>query len=233
MKIQEMLVEGQTKKLYRTDLEEQLVMEFLDNLPITGTRKLTLKGKKTINLDISTHIFEYLASYNVPTHYLKKIDEKSMLVRKLEMIPIQLTIWNLASDSLAKRLGLKDGLLLNTPVIEMYLKNTKLKNPLINDYHAYALELCDRNDMNAIQRIATKANAVLKSFFQRKQLILANFNLEFGKTGNQVILGDEISPDSFVVWAQLDDGKFDKKIYQITSESAKKVYPQLHDILLK
>jgi phosphoribosylaminoimidazole-succinocarboxamide synthase len=233
LKIQEVLAEGQTKKLYRTDQEEQLVMEFLDNLPITGNRKLTLKGKKTINLDITTLIFEYLASYNVPTHYLKKIDEKSILVRKLEMIPIQLTIWNLASESLAKRLGLKEGSLLNTPVIEMYLKNAKLKNPLINDYHAYALEICDRNDMNAIQRIATKVNAVLKSFFQRKQLILANFSLEFGKTGNQVILGDEISPDTFVIWAQLDDGKFDKKMYQITPESAKKVYPLLHDILLK
>ncbi len=233
MKIQDVLAEGQTKKLYRTDHEEQLVMEFLDNLPVTGTKKVTLKGKKTINLDITSLIFEYLASYNVPTHYIKKLDEKSILVKKLEMIPIQLTIWNLASESLAKRLGLKEGAMLNTPVIEMYLKNAKLKNPLINEYHAYALELCDRNDMNTIQRIATKVNAVLKSFFQRKQLVLANFTLEFGKTGNQVILGDEISPDTFVVWAQQDDSKLDKKMYQITPESAKKVYPKLHDILLK
>jgi phosphoribosylaminoimidazole-succinocarboxamide synthase len=233
LKIQDVLAEGQTKKLYRTDHEEQLVMEFLDNLPVTGTKKVTLKGKKTMNLDITSLIFEYLASYNVPTHYIKKIDDKSILVKKLEMIPIQLTIWNLASESLAKRLGLKEGSMLNTPVIEMYLKNAKLKNPLINEYHAYALELCDRNDMSTIQRIATKVNAVLKSFFQRKQLVLANFTLEFGKTGNQVILGDEISPDTFVVWAQQDDGKLDKKTYQITPESAKKVYPQLHEVLLK
>lgn len=233
MKVQETFAEGRTKKLYRTDQGEQLVMEFLDNLPLSGTKKFTLKGKKTINLEITTHLFEYLESYNVPTHMIKKIDDKSMLVKKLEMIPFQLVIWNLASEGLAKRLGLKDETVLNTPVLEFYLKNPKLKNPLINDYHAYALQLCDRSEMSRIQRIGAKVNAVLKSFFQRKNLVLANFTLEFGRSGNQIILGDEISPDTFVVWLQLEEGKLDKKKYQISSDTAKKVYPQLHDLLLK
>jgi len=123
--------------------------------------------------------------------------------------------------------------LLETPVIEFYLKDDKLKNPMINDYHAYALGLCDRNDMSAIVRIGTKVNAVLRSFFQRKNLSLVQFTLEFGKVGNQVMLGDEITPDTFIVWGMKEDGKVDKKTFTLSAETAKQVYPRLHEILLK
>jgi phosphoribosylaminoimidazole-succinocarboxamide synthase len=104
---------------------------------------------------------------------------------------------------------------------------------MINDYHAYALGLCDRNDMSAIIRIGTKVNAVLRSFFQRKNLTLVHFTLEFGKSTTQVMLGDEITPDSFSVWQTGEDGKFDKKNYTVSADNAKEVYPKLKDIILK
>ncbi|MEJ2633979.1 MAG: phosphoribosylaminoimidazolesuccinocarboxamide synthase [Calditrichia bacterium] len=233
MKIQETLAEGKTKKIYATDETDQLIMEFLDVIPQETSKKATLKGKGAINAAISAYLFDYLGSYNVPTHFIKQLDDNSLVVKKLDMIPFKMVIWNLACDSLAKRLGLKDGTVLETPVLELYLKNAKLKNPLINDYHAYALGLCDRSEMGSIVRIATKVNAVLKSFFYRKKLTLANFELEFGKSGSQVLMGDELSPDTFTVWDDVDTDKMDKKPFQITPEAAKTVYPKLHERLLK
>jgi phosphoribosylaminoimidazole-succinocarboxamide synthase len=233
VKTQQIFAEGKTKKLYTLEQGDQLLMEFSDILPLNDSKKHSFKGKKNINTDISAYIFEYLASYNVPTHYIKKSDDKSIIVKKLNMIPFTLKIWNVATDILAKRLGLKDGSVLETPVLELYLKNAKLKDPLINDYHAYALNLCDRNDMNTVNRIGAKVNAVLRSFFLRNNIYLVSFSLEFGKYGNQVLLGDEISPDTFIAWEQLEDGKLDKKALTYTAHSAKEIYNKIHDYLLK
>lgn len=233
MKITEKLVEGRTKVLYKGDQEGQLQMEFLDTLPLDTPRKTSLKGKGIINAEITSYIFEYLHSYNIPTHYTKRISDRVLQVKKLQMIPLQMMIWNIASGSLSKRLGISEGTILETPVLEFYLKNADLKYPMINDYHAYALGLCDRNDMGAIIRIATKTNAVLRSFFQRKNFSLTNFTLEFGKAGNQVMIGDEISPDTICLWGITKEGKLDKKTYIINSENAKQVYHKLHEMLLK
>ncbi|UCF63231.1 MAG: phosphoribosylaminoimidazolesuccinocarboxamide synthase [bacterium] len=233
MKGQEKFTEGKTKILYKTDQEEQLLMEFLDTLPFESSKKVSVKEKGKINSDLTAYLFEYLHSYNVPTHYLKKVDAKNILVKKLNMIPIQMIIWNIATGVLSKKLGISEGTSLETPVIEFYLKDAKLKNPMINDYHAYALGLCDRNDMSAIIRIGTKINAVLRSFFQRKNLSLVQFTLEFGKSGNQVMLGDEITPDTILLWMLQEDGKFDKKTFTLTAENAKQVYSRLHETLLK
>ncbi len=233
MKAQDIVAEGKSKRLLKSDQEDQLVMEFLDTIPSEIKKKVTVRGKKIINTNISAYFFEYLHSYNVPTHYVKRSDDKSIIVKKLEMIPFELVIWNIATDGLAKRLGLSDGTVLESPVLEFYLKNEKLKNPLINEYHAYALGLCDRNDMSAILRIATKTNAVLRSFFQRKGMSLVNFKLEFGKLSGQVILGDEITPDTFMVWGRDQANKFDKKGFLITAETGKEVYSKIEEILLK
>ena len=233
MKGQEKFSEGKTKILYKTDQEEQLLMEFLDTLPFESSKKASIKEKGKINSELTAYLFEYLHSYNVPTHYLKKADAKNILVKKLNMIPIQMIIWNFATGVLSKKLGISEGTSLETPVIEFYLKDAKLKNPMINDYHAYALGLCDRNDMSAIIRIGTKINAVLRSFFQRKNLSLVQFTLEFGKSGNQVMLGDEITPDTFLLWMMQEDGKFDKKTFTLTADNAKQVYSKLHETLLK
>ncbi len=233
MKAQEIIVEGTTKKIFKTEQSDQLIMEFLDILPQSSNKKLTIKGKGEINASIVTFLFEYLGSYNVPTHFIRQLDGKSIAVKKLEMFPMYMSVWNIATDNLAKRLGLKDGTILETPILELYLKNSKLKNPLINDYHAFALGLCDRAEMSAIVRITTKVNAVLKSFFYRKKLTLVNFSLEFGKGGSQVLLGDEISPDNFTVWDTLDGDKLEKGSFLITPETAKQIYPKLQNRLLK
>ena len=234
MDIKEIFVEGSTKKLYTTEQSEQLIMEFLDFLPPEITKKkASVKGKGAINAEISAYLFEYLNSYNVPSHFVRKLDATSLLVKKLEMLPLRLMIWNVATQSLAKRLGLKEGTLLETPVLELYLKNPKLKNPLINDYHTYALGLCDRAEMNTIVRIGTKVNAVLKSFFARKKLSLAYFSLEFGRSSSQILLADEMSPDTFSVWDVTEDGQLDRKAFQLNEETAKTVYGRIKERIIK
>jgi len=232
--IKEIFVEGSTKKLYTTEQSEQLIMEFLDVLPPEiAKKKASVKGKGAINAAISAYLFEYLSSYNVPNHFVRKLDATSLLVKKLEMVPIRLMIWNIATQSLAKRLGIKDGTILETPVLELYLKNHKLKNLMINDYHTYALGLCDRAEMNTIVRIGTKVNAVLKSFFARKKLNLAYFYLEFGRSSNQILLADEMSPDTFTVWEVTEEGKLDRKAFLLSEETAKTFYTKVKERILK
>lgn len=234
MKIQDTFLEGKTKKLFTTDEPEQLVMEFLDVLPHhISAKPVTVKGKGAINAAISAYLFSYLGSYNVPTHFLKQQDNASLLVRKANIFPIKVIIWNYASGTLSKRLGIKEGTQLETPVLELYLKNSKLKNPLINDYHAYALGVCERNDMNAITRIGTKMNAIMKSFFLRKRLTLASFTAEFGRTSHQVVLADELSPDNLQLWDMKEDGTLDRKALEITPQNAKTVYSALKERILK
>lgn len=211
MDIKEVIAEGSTKKVYATNQSDQVVIEFLDTLPLTVSKqKEKVKGKAEINNAVCAHLFEYLESYNVPTHFIKTQNDKSFVAKKLDMIPIAIVVYNVATQDLAKRLHLDTGTVLEFPIVEMYYKDEKRTLPMINEYHAYALGLCDRKEMTNISRIATKVNAVLKSFFERKKLKLVSFQIEFGRTQGQVILGDEVSLDSLTLWPINEDGKLEK-----------------------
>ncbi len=233
MSVKEIFREGSTKKLYTTDQDDQLIMEFLDVLLLNdGKKKVKVSGKGRINAQTSAFLFEYLESYNVPTHFVKRVDENSLMVKKAEIVPIKLMIWNYATGTLSKRLGLKEESSLETPVVELYLKDPKLKNPLINEYHAYALGLCDRMEMNNMVRIATKINAVLKSFLSRKKMSLAVASLEFGRVANQIVVCDELSLDNLTVWKVKEDGTLDTKAFAVTDKTAAKVYSQFAEEIL-
>ncbi len=211
MEIKEVIAEGGTKKVYATNQSDQVVVEFLDTLPQEpGKKKSTITGKGAINNAVSAYLFEYLESYNVPSHFIKTLDERSFLARRLEMIPILIVVHDVASRELAERLGIVEGTILDFPVVEMYYKDKKRTLPMINEYHAYALGLCDRKEMTNISRIATKVNAVLKSYFDRKKLKLVRFQMEFGKFQNQIMLGDEVSLDTFTLWAVNEAGQLEK-----------------------
>ncbi len=211
MEIKEVIAEGGTKKVYATNQSDQVVVEFLDTLPPEpGKKKSTVTGKGAINNAVSAFLFEYLESYNVPSHFIKTLDDKSFLARRLEMIPILIVVHDVASLELAERLGIEEGTVLDFPVVEMYYKDKKRTLPMINEYHAYALGLCDRKEMTNISRIATKVNAVLKSFFDRKKLKLVRFQMEFGRFQSQIMLGDEVSLDTFTLWAVNETGQLEK-----------------------
>ncbi len=232
MEIKDLLVEGTTKKVYATGNADEVIIEFLDVLPAhLAKKKETVSGKAAINNAISAFLFDYLTSYNIPNHYVKKADEKSLLARRLEMIPISFHIWNVAGGDLTERFGFDEYQVLEYPIIEMTWKNKKFNFPLINEYHAYALKLSNRSEMDQMMRIATKVNAVLKSYFQRRRLMLGDIRLEFGRAGNAVMLGDEISPDTFVIY-ELDSNNniVNPDKFQVKGSKKLPVYQAYHDL---
>lgn len=232
MEIKEMLIDNGTEKIYATDQDGQVVVEFQNYFPFTGSgKKERMDGKAEANNAICCALFEYLESYNVPTHLTRKIDGKSLSAKRVEMIPIVVSIWNVASSELSKRFALEEGKLLEYPIVEMYLKNEKLKVPMINEYHAYALGLCDRKEMGNILRIATKINAILKSFFDRKNFKLVNFQIEFGRHANQIILADKLNLDNMTLWGVDEKGGYEK--FDVKGSNRKKSFKELQERLIK
>ncbi|HQV32887.1 MAG TPA: phosphoribosylaminoimidazolesuccinocarboxamide synthase [Calditrichia bacterium] len=201
MEMKELIGEGLNKKIYATNQSDQVIYAYNDKK----------KGDKTeVNTAVSGFLFEYLESYNVPTHFVKTIDSKSFAARKLELIPMSIQVHNIADEDLGNRFGLESGKVLEFPIVEMYFRKDGGEEHLINEYHAYALGLCDRKEMTSISRIATKVNAVLKSFFDRRKLRLVNFRLEFGRAGSQIYLADELSLDTMNVRLVDDKGEMQK-----------------------
>lgn len=228
MEIKELLVDNGTEKIYATDQEGQVVVEFQNHFLSTGSsKKERMDGKAEANNTISCALFDYLASYNVPTYLIKKIDGKSFSAKHVEMIPVSVSIWNIASSDLSKRFALDDGKVLEYPIVEMYYKNEKLKIPMINEYHAYALGLCDRKEMGNILRIATKVNAILKSLFDRKNFKLVNFQIEFGRYHNQIILADKLNLDNITLWELNEKGGYEK--FDMKGSNRKKNFKELQD----
>jgi phosphoribosylaminoimidazole-succinocarboxamide synthase len=208
--IKELLVDGTTKKVYATNQNDQVIVAFNDAASGKSKKKDAAAEKAEINNSVSAFLFEYLESYNVPTHFIRKLDNYSFLAKKAEMIPIIISVYNIGSKRLADRFGIEEGKVLEFPIVELYYKDEKKKRPMINEYHAYAMGLCERKDMSSILRIATKVNAVLKSFCDRRKLKLINFQLEFGRSHNQIMLADELSLNSMNLWLVKEEGEFEK-----------------------
>lgn len=209
MDIKELIVDGTTKKVYATGQNDQVIVAFKDASAGKGKKKGAAADKAGINNAVSAYIFEYLESYNVPTHFIRKLDDLSFLAKKVDMVPLTISVYNIASKSLVDRFGMEEGKVLEYPVVEIYFKDKKKQLLMINEYHAYALGLCERKEMTNILRIATKVNAVLKSFFDRRKLKLISFDLEFGRSHGQIVLADEVSLDTMDVWLVNPDGSFE------------------------
>ncbi|MDZ7331951.1 MAG: phosphoribosylaminoimidazolesuccinocarboxamide synthase [candidate division KSB1 bacterium] len=198
MKKKKKLHDGKTKKLYSLEESDQLIQEFKDDaMGFEASSAELIKGKGIINKDISCYLFHYLEGFHIPTHYVKDLGGREMLVRRLEMIPLEIAIRNIVAGSLTQRFGLEAGKELNYPIIEFYLKDEQRNNPMINPSHAIALQLATPDEIRVIERLTSKINAVLKSFFQRRNYRLVDLALEFGRAKDKLVLGDEISLNTF------------------------------------
>lgn len=198
MKKKKKLHDGKTKKLYSLEESDQLIQEFKDDaIGFEASSSELIKGKGIINKDISCFLFHYLEGFHIPTHYVKDLGGREMLVRRLEMIPLEIAIRNIVAGSLTQRFGLEAGKELSYPIIEFYLKNEQRNNPMINPSHAIALQLATPDEIRVIERLTSKINAVLKSFFQRRNFRLVDLALEFGRAKDKLVLGDEISLNTF------------------------------------
>jgi phosphoribosylaminoimidazole-succinocarboxamide synthase len=221
LKKAKLIYEGKAKKLYETDDPDRLIIEFKDEAAsLDGRKKGVFKDKGIVNNKMSEYIFKYLESYHIPTHFEQTISDREMVVKRLEMIPIEVIVRNIATGSLCTKYGCKEGEDLRYPIIELYLKNDELNDPMMNEYHAAAFGLATPEEMQTIERYATKINALLKSFFIRRKVRLVDFKLEFGRFHGELMLGDEISPDTCRFWdletgEELDKDRFRKDLGKV------------------
>ena len=211
MKKGKMIYEGKAKKLYETEDKDILIQEFKDDATaFDATKRGTINQKGVINNKLSEIIFKLLESKGVATHFVKRLSDRDMLVKRLKIIPIEVTIRNVVAGGMAKMLGLAEGAPLKEAVLEYHYKEDKLHDPLINEYHIRAIGLATTPDLDFIRQTSFEINNVLKKFFAESNLLLVDFKLEFGKHKKKILLGDEISPDTCRLWDKTTKEKLDK-----------------------
>ncbi|MFZ3172868.1 MAG: phosphoribosylaminoimidazolesuccinocarboxamide synthase [Carboxydocellales bacterium] len=217
----EQLYEGKAKKIYRTDDPDVVWIDYKDDATaFNGLKKGTITNKGVLNNKISALFFELLEQKGIPTHFVKLVNDREMLVKGVKIIPVEVVVRNIAAGSLAKRLGLEEGTPMKRPVVELYYKDDELGDPLINYYHALAMEIATQEQMNLMEEMGLKVNAILQEYLQDKKVILVDFKLEFGLFHDQVLLADEISPDTCRFWdadtkEKLDKDRFRRDLGQV------------------
>ena len=212
MKKLDLLYSGKAKSVYKTEDRSTYLLEFRDNLTaLNGEKKGSFEKKGMINNKISNIIYKELEKNGVKTHFIKQISDTEVLVKKAKLIDLEVVIRNVAAGSFSKRYGLSEGLPLSKPILELFYKNDSLDDPFINDDGAIALNIATKEEIDIIKAFAYKTNEILKNIFDLVDLNLIDFKIEFGKTDDgEIILIDEISPDSCRLWAKGTNEKMDK-----------------------
>ncbi len=211
MEKKEQLYEGKAKKVYATDNPDVVIVDYKDDATaFNGLKKGTIAGKGVINNRMSNYLFRKLEEMEVPTHFIQELSDRETAVKKVEIVPLEVIIRNVAAGSFAKRMGVEEGKKLLCPTIEFSYKNDELGDPFINRYYALALGLATQDEINVIIRMAFQVNDLLKSFFKEAGIDLIDFKLEFGRYHGKIVLADEISPDTCRLWDATTGEKLDK-----------------------
>lgn len=227
---QTLLYEGKGKKLFATQNPNEVIAEFKDDLTAFNAQKRSSEdGKGALNCLISSLLFELLAQQSIKSHFIKSLSSTTMLCQKVQIIPIEVVVRNIATGSLSKRLGIEDGLVLPFTLVEFYYKDDALNDPIINDEHCKILGIIDdERDLDFLRDQARKINAILRDFFDQKGLKLVDFKLEFGKNAQgEIILADEISPDSCRLWDKQTNQKLDKDRFRQDLGDLKSAYEEV------
>lgn len=212
MEKREQLYEGKAKKVFATDDKELVIVSYKDDATaFNGLKKGTIKGKGVINNQMSNRLMKMLEKSGIPTHFVEELSERDTLVRKVSIVPLEVIIRNISAGSFSKRYGVEEGIVFDEPTIEFSYKNDELGDPLINSYHAVALKLATKDEIETIKRLAFAVNNEMKSFWAGCGVTLVDFKLEFGKTADgRIVLADEISPDTCRLWDSATGEKLDK-----------------------
>ena len=208
----EQLYEGKAKKVFATDDPDLVIVDYKDDATaFNGLKKGTITGKGVINNKLTNYFMKMLEKEGVPTHFVKELSDRETLVKKVKIVPLEVIVRNVAAGSLSKRLGIPEGKRLASTVLEYSYKNDELGDPMINDWHALAMELATREELDIIASYAFKINKVLVDYFKSIGVDLIDFKIEFGKTSDgKIILADEISPDTCRFWDAKTGEKLDK-----------------------
>lgn len=208
----EQLYEGKAKKVFATDDPELLIVSYKDDATaFNGLKKGTIAGKGVINNRMSNFLMQRLEEVGIPTHFVKELSDRDTLVKKVSIVPLEVIIRNVAAGSFSKRYGVEEGFLFDMPTIEFSYKNDDLGDPLMDEYHAIAMKLATREEIETIKRYAFGVNQQLKAFWAECGVRLIDFKLEFGKLPDgTIVLADEISPDTCRLWDTESGEKLDK-----------------------
>jgi phosphoribosylaminoimidazole-succinocarboxamide synthase len=224
----EKIYEGKAKILYTTEDPGLLIQYFKDDATaFNAQKKGTILQKGIMNNRIASKIFEYLGSQNVPNHFVKHLSDREMLVKKVQIVPVEVIVRNRAAGSMCRILGLQEGLILNNPVLEYSFKNDALGDPLINEYHIMALGLATEAEVKKISQMAFSINEHLKNFFANLKIELIDFKLEFGRYQGDIILADEISPDTCRLWEIGTGNKLDKDRFRRDLGNVEEAYQEV------
>jgi phosphoribosylaminoimidazole-succinocarboxamide synthase len=228
MEKKEMLYEGKAKKVYATDDSDHVIIYYKDDATaFNGIKKAQISDKGMLNNSITTMLFELMEKNGVKTHFEKKLNEREQLTKKVEIIPLEVIVRNVAAGSMAKRYGISEGTELATTVFELSYKNDELGDPLINDYHAVAIGLTTFEELKKVYEIADKVNNILKTFFLQHGVKLIDFKIELGRFHNEVLLADEISPDTCRFWDAKTNEKLDKDRFRRDLGDVKEAYVEI------
>ena len=229
MEKRDKIYEGKAKIVYTTDKPGLVIQYFKDDATAFNAEKRgTIVGKGVVNNRMSATIFERLGKARIPTHFMATLSDREMLCRRLDIIKIETIVRNVVAGSLAKRTGLPEGTAIRQPIVELYLKSDPLGDPMINDDHVRMLKLAMPRELAWIKRTALRINTVLVPYLRKKQLLLVDFKLEFGRAGKTLLLGDEISPDTCRLWDATTREKHDKDRFRRDLGGVEEAYQEVY-----
>ena len=228
------LYEGKAKKVYATTDENLVIVDYKDDATaFNGLKKGTIAGKGVINNRVTNYLMQLLEKEGVPTHFVKELSDRETVVKKVSIVPLEVIIRNISAGSFAKRYGVEEGIVFDEPTIEFSYKNDDLGDPLINSYHALALKLATKEEIETIKTLAFKVNEVLKKYFLGLGIELVDFKLEFGRTQDgKIVLADEISPDTCRFWDSKTHEKLDKDRFRRDLGHVEDAYIEIRKRLL-
>ena len=223
------LYEGKAKKVFATDDPEKVIVSYKDDATaLDGLKKGTIVGKGAINNRMTNFLMQLLERNGVPTHFVEELNDRETVVKKVSIVPLEVIIRNISAGSFAKRFGVEEGIVFAEPTIEFSYKNDELHDPLMNAYHARALELATWEEIDTIKRMAFKVNEVLKAYFLQLNVKLVDFKLEFGRLPDgSIVLADEISPDTCRFWDAQTNAKLDKDRFRRDMGGVEDAYKEM------
>ena len=228
----EKLYEGKAKILYNTSDPDLMIQYFKDDASaFDGKKKGTIVDKGVMNNHMSSRIFQYLEGEGIKTHFVKNINDREMLVKKLDIIPIEVVLRNVAAGSLCKRLGIEQGMILQKPILEFFYKSDPLGDPMINECHVDVFGWATNKEVEILKAEGIKINNLLTKFFEERNIRLVDFKLEFGRHKGEVILGDEISPDGCRLWHLETNEKMDKDRFRFNMGNVEEKYQEVYDLI--
>ncbi len=229
MEKKEQLYEGKAKKVYATDEEGYVIVSYKDDATaLDGQKRGTIVGKGAINNRMTNFLMQLLSKNGVSTHFVKELSERETVVRKVHIVPLEVIIRNISAGSFAKRYGVEEGIVFEEPTIEFSYKNDELHDPLINSYHALALKLATKEEIERIKSLAFTVNRVLKEYFLSLGVKLVDFKLEFGRLADgTIVLADEISPDTCRFWDANTNEKLDKDRFRRDMGGVEEAYKEM------